>query len=78
MLAHNEYHSLDECILVISRYEDKSAGYGLRQENTAHAAPARSCDVRSNNAVVPNPNVDEQFPNLSLMCEDTQRLSDMW
>ena len=79
MVAHR---SLDECILAISRYEDKSAGYGLSQENTVCATLARSRDARAENVIANAPNVEESLPNVSLVGDDikpfTRRMSDMW
>ena len=50
MLAHNEYRSITDCILEISRYEDKSAGYGLRHDDTARLAVARHRNVNTGDA----------------------------
>ena len=82
MHAHNEYCSLDDCILEISRYKDKSPGYGIHQEDKPRAALARSHATRSMNDLASAQSTKELFATVSLIGDDIKLvrrwMSDTW
>ena len=47
MLAHHEFRTMNECILAVTRYEDKARGYGLhRNVDTPRHDPDRAQGAR--------------------------------
>ena len=82
MLAHNEYHSITDCILAISRYEDKSAGYGLCHDDAARTAVARPRNVNSDDTATIELPDDNPIASVSLIGDDielaTCRMSELW